>query len=303
MDNKPLSAAGNIHWHVAFYQAIQAELIGYQNVLDFKYEYQLTAEPLRIDTLVILKSPEVRIEKNIGQIFRRINICEYKSPEDHLSVKDFYKVYAYGLLFAALSPDVNLEELSLTFVGDKYPRELVRYLKEDWGCKVEEAEEGIYRIKGDRVPIQIIETKKLSPDGNRWLKELRRDLEAEEVKGILKERERIRGKTPLGAYYDAILRANPKVFLEAIKMSDDTMTLEDVLTETGILPKWLEQGREKGREEGREKGREEGREEGEEERALKVARNLLKKGWTPEETAETVELDITKIRTLAAGLN
>jgi hypothetical protein len=122
MDNKPLSAAGNIHWHVAFYQAIQAELIGYQNVLDFKYEYQLTAEPLRIDTLVILKSPEVRIEKNIGQIFRRINICEYKSPEDHLSVKDFYKVYAYGLLFAALSPDVNLEDLSLTFVGDKYPK-------------------------------------------------------------------------------------------------------------------------------------------------------------------------------------
>jgi predicted transposase/invertase (TIGR01784 family) len=74
-------------------------------------------------------------------------------------------------------------------------------------------------------------------------------------------------------------------------MSDDTMTLEDVLTETGILPKWLEQGRE------------EGREEGEEERALKVARNLLKKGWTPEETAETVELDIAKIRTLTAGLN
>jgi hypothetical protein len=270
-----------IHWHVAFYQAVQAELIGYQDVLDFKYEYQLTAEPLRIDTLIILKSPEVRIEKNIGKIFKRVNICEYKSPDDYLSVKDFYKVYAYALLFAAHSPDTGVEDITITLAGSRYPRKLIKYLT-GLGCTVEEKEEGIYQVKGILVTMQIVETKKLKADGNKWLKGLRRDLEAEEVRGILKARGELGGKTPLGAYYDAILRGNLGIFREAIRMTDEIMTLEDVLEETGLTSKWLEQGRE----------------EGVEEKALEVARNLLKRGWTLEEIAETVELDISKLRTL-----
>jgi hypothetical protein len=268
---------------VAFYQAIQAELIGYQEMLTYQYEYQLTREPLRVDTLIILKKPELRIEKNIGRIFRRANIWEYKGPGDDLTVKDFYKVYAYGLLYAAMTPGIWAEDLTLTFVGERYPRGLVKYLKGEWGYKVEEEEEGIYQVKGDRIPIQIIETKKLNREGNRWLKELRRGLEVEEVRAILKEQEKVEGKTPLEAYYDAVLRANVKALWEAIQMGEDTMTLEEVLTKAGFLHKWWEQGRKTGREE--------------------VARNMLKKGFSPEEIAEITELDLSKLQTLAVGLN
>jgi hypothetical protein len=41
-----------IHWHPAFFQAIQLELADYRDILEFKYEYQLTSEPLRVDTLI-----------------------------------------------------------------------------------------------------------------------------------------------------------------------------------------------------------------------------------------------------------
>lgn len=71
------------------------------------------------------------------------------------------------------------------------------------------------------------------------------------------------------------MQANPKVFEEAIATAEDTLTVEDVLMRTGILPKWIDRGREE------------------------VARNLLKRGWNVEEIAETVELDIERVRTLA----
>jgi ribosomal protein S11 len=113
------------------------------------------------------------------------------------------------------------------------------------------------------------------------LKDLRRGLEREEVSSILKKSSVLIKKMPLDAYLYALIQANPKVFEEAIEMSNDTMTVEDVLMRTGILPKWINRGREEGREE--------------------VARNLLKKGWNIEEIAETTELDIEKVRTLAAS--
>ncbi|MDR0653411.1 MAG: hypothetical protein LBG12_08925 [Synergistaceae bacterium] len=71
-----------IQWHPAFYEAIQAELVEYRDVLHFEAEHQLTTEPLRIDVLIIRKQPDAVIRKNIAAIFRTINICEFKSPDD-----------------------------------------------------------------------------------------------------------------------------------------------------------------------------------------------------------------------------
>jgi hypothetical protein len=44
------------------------------------------------------------IKKNIGVIFREHNLLEYKSPDDCVSVEDFYKVYGYACLYAAAFP-------------------------------------------------------------------------------------------------------------------------------------------------------------------------------------------------------
>jgi hypothetical protein len=60
----------------------------------------------------------------------------------------------------------------------------------------------------------------------------------------------------LDAYLYALLQANLHVFKEVMKMAKDKMTVEDVLMETGILPKWINLGREEGREEERKRARE-----------------------------------------------
>jgi hypothetical protein len=59
-----------INWHQAFYGALHLELNEYRFCLKFETEHQLTAEPLRIDVLIIKKKPETVIKKNIGAVFR-----------------------------------------------------------------------------------------------------------------------------------------------------------------------------------------------------------------------------------------
>ena len=59
-----------IPWHSAFVEALQLELEAYQDALEFFPEYQLTAEPLRIDCVVIKKAKDAVITKNIAAIFR-----------------------------------------------------------------------------------------------------------------------------------------------------------------------------------------------------------------------------------------
>jgi hypothetical protein len=91
-DEKRNAKDSGIQWHPAFYQAIMLELEQYKGVLQFTPEYPLTTEPLRVDVLIIKKEKDVTIEKNIAAIFRSDNVVEYKSPEDYVSVADFYKV-------------------------------------------------------------------------------------------------------------------------------------------------------------------------------------------------------------------
>lgn len=49
----------------------------------------------------------------------------------------------------------------------------------------------------------------------------------------------------LDTYFQTLLQANPKIFLEAVEMLRK-VTFEGVFTEAGILPEWMEQGRQQG---------------------------------------------------------
>jgi hypothetical protein len=110
-----------LSWHPAFFEAIQMELDEYSQDLQFIAEYPLNTAPLRIDVVIIKKSRDVPIEKNIASIFRKDNIIEYKNPQDYVSVDDFYKVYGYACLYQSLNK-ADMKELTISFVESRYPR-------------------------------------------------------------------------------------------------------------------------------------------------------------------------------------
>jgi hypothetical protein len=274
-----------ISWHPAFFEAIKMELEEYSQYLQFISEYQLTAEPLRIDVLIIRKSKDIVIKKNIASIFLKDNIVEYKSPDDYISVKDFYYVYGYAGIYQSLKGN-DIKEITMTFVGSGHPRELLAHLEKERGYTVEEKWPGIYIISGDIMPIQIIDNRKLSEDENLWLRDLDNRLKVPELRRIAAEAQK-RGKAAqIRAYLDVIARANKESLQEAV-MSDSALTLEKIFKDAGYIDKWIAEGKA------------EGEARGKEEKAAEIAKNLLKYGFSPEKTAELSGLDLAKIKTLS----
>jgi len=282
MENKKPQGgkSSRLSWHPAFFQAVQLELSDYSDSLEFKYEYQLTAEPLRIDLLIVKKPKRLTVDKNIARIFRTDNIFEYKSPEDYLSVKDFLKVYAYANLYAANTPDIELSDVTITFVENKYPRKLMKYLTCTRGYNVEEISPGIYAVSGDYIPIQVIESKKLPENENLWLKSLTNDLETRNLHAILEKGKKQERQTPFDAYFDVILRANNKIFLEVLTMY--APTLEEILTEAGVLPEWAARRDARAKAEGK----------------AEVARNLHAMNIPVEMIAQAVQMPVEKVNAL-----
>ena len=217
------------YWHPAFFAGIQIELEEDADNLVFENEHQLGTKPMEIDVLIIKKETDRPVKKNIGRIFKKHNIIEYKSPDDSLNVDDFYKVYGYTCFYKADARYVNsipADELTITFVAEKYPRKLIEHLKNVKKYRVEEKEKGIYYVYGDLIPIQILITKKLSAEENLWLKSLTNKLNETAAAEKLIENYMDHKESSLHrSMIETIMRANQKLFQEVNGMSDIFMEI------------------------------------------------------------------------------
>jgi hypothetical protein len=213
---------------------------------------------------------------------------EYKSPDDYLALADFLKVYAYANLYTAITPSVDFADITLTFVESRYPRELLDYLQKERGYTVEEKWPGIYIIKGDILPIQIIDNRRLSGEENIWLKDLDNKLELPELRRITaKIWDQGKDKAVrIKAYLYVIKKANLKSLLEAGKMGDCELTLDELwdelLIESGFAARWEAKGEAKGREEG----------------VFSIAQNMVKLGLPIETVISATQLDPKKVKEL-----
>jgi len=234
MEIKTKNGGGRLSWHPAFFEAIQMELDEYSEHLQFIHEHQLTTEPLRIDVLIIKKSGHIPIRKNIAVIFREWNLLEYKSPGGYVSVEDFYKVYGYACLYAFINK-VPMNSLTISFVESRYPRKLVMHLQNERGYAVAETSPGIYTIKGDVLPIQIIDSRKLSVEENLWLKSLNCGHNGVTIARLNREIDRKDRPARLRAYLYTIISANKEAAKEASEMGNK---FDEFVEETGLAAKW-----------------------------------------------------------------
>ena len=218
-----------LQWHPAFYAGIQIELEDEADKLTFEREYPLATKPIVIDVLIIKKNTEEKIRKNIGRIFRRYNIVEYKSPKDYLSINDFYKVYAYACHYVSLSKkmnDISAEELTITFVSFGYPNKLIKYLRKTRGLEICKVDDGIFYILGDLFPIQLIVTKQLSSENNLWLSCLTNELKGHSIiNRISSEYKKHRRNELYKSVMNIIIRANNKQFKEERNMCEAILEL------------------------------------------------------------------------------
>ena len=213
-----------LQWHPAFQAVLQIEFAEEAEHLQFLKEYNLTDSPLRIDTLIVKMEAGVRLRKKIGRIFRRYNIIEYKGPKDSHTVNSFFKVNSYaGLLQSGTRREREIppEEITITLVGNHYPRKLIAFLKTRYGVRVENPYPGIFYIEGLLFPVQVLVQRKLEQGENLWLNCLRQDLDGTKDVEALARAYKGKDKDPLySAAMDLIVRANRKVYEEGMRMCD-----------------------------------------------------------------------------------
>ena len=222
-----------IHWHPAFQASIQIEFEAEAEKLTFEPEHLLSKKPMQMDELIIKVAENEAIHKNIGRIFRRYNIIEYKSPDDNLTINDFYKVYGYCCFYQSDTDkicEIPPDELTITFICNHFPRRMVQHLKEFRGLDISHVEAGIYYITGDAFPIQLLVTRELDPKENLWLQSLRNNMsEPEEIETLLREYETKKSSKLYQAAMEVITRAN----WDAVKEVKETMceALKELMAE------------------------------------------------------------------------
>ena len=217
-----------LQWHPAFYAGLQIELAEDAENLIFENEHQLGTKPKQIDVLIIKKESEKPVKKNIGRLFRKYNIIEYKSPEDYLSLDDFYKIIGYDCFYkadAAITNSIEIEELTVTYVCHHYPRKLMKHLIHS-GYQIKQAGAGIYYIKDMLFPIQIILTSSLSKSENLWLSSLTDTLtETDTAQKLLEEYNRHKQDSRYESMMDLITNANLKLFKEMDYMCETLLNI------------------------------------------------------------------------------
>ena len=250
-----------LQWHPVFFAGIQIELEDEADKLTFEREYALSTKPMLIDVVIIKKNTEGAIKKNIGRIFKKHNIVEYKSPDDYLSIDDFYKVYGYACFYkssASKQDYISANELTITFVSKSYPRKMVKHLKKIKGYSIKQVDKGIYYIFGDFFPMQLIVTSRLSSKNNLWLSSLTNDLkERGIVNTISNEYKKHKREELYKSIMNVIIRANKTVFKEERDMCEAILELfeDEVNIRTA-------KARNEGKIEGKIEGRLEERKEG-----------------------------------------
>ena len=184
------NAPDKLQWHPAFCAAAGLEFHEDIERLELKPEYNLSKEPIRIDLLIIKDREYDQIKNEIGHIMRTYNVIEYKSPEDALTIDDFYKTVGYACLYKGYGEHVDavpINELTVSIFRGNRPEKMFLTLQK-YGHKIEEKYPGIYYVTEHLpFPAQIIVTQELEPGEHRSLRILSNHEKKEDVEGLLKK--------------------------------------------------------------------------------------------------------------------
>jgi hypothetical protein len=133
----------------------------------------------------------------------------------------------------------------LSFIESRYPKKLLDHLRNMRGFAVEKAAPGIYTVRGDVLPIQVIDSSRLPAEENLWLKSLTNRLDVSAFNRLSGEVTRQGKDARISAYLQVIAQANPEAIKETMEMGK-TLTLEKVLEDAGWIAKWEARGEAKG---------------------------------------------------------
>ena len=287
------NAPDKLQWHPAFCAAAGLEFHEDIERLELKPEYNLSKEPIRIDLLIIKEGRTGQIKNEIGHIMRTYNVIEYKSPEDALSIDDFYKTIGYACLYKGYGEYVDavpINELTISIFREARPEKMFLTLQR-YGHKIEERYPGIYYVTEYLpIPAQIIVTQELEPGEHRSLKILSNHAKKEDVEEFLRKAEGMntsRDRQNVEAVLQVSVRANDELYREIRRDANMCDALRELMKDD------LEDARKMGE----AKGKAEGKIMGE----AKIILKMNHSGMSPENIASITGKDLDEIHAILEG--
>ena len=164
---KELNATLRSDWYAGFEALLRIDTHKYGSRVRIDTEVELGAMPPRTDYMIITEDEMVEWDKSIFQIFRKINIIEYKNPKAELNMRAIYKVVGYAELYigsAEHEGERPYNQVTISIFCDSKNDKLFAEL-ENTGRIVSGAAQGIYHVSGfTDFPLQIVVTSELAGD-------------------------------------------------------------------------------------------------------------------------------------------
>jgi len=236
--SEPNKPTDRMYWHGIFYEVAELELSDYKDQLRIENEHLLSKQALQIDVLVIKKDKDLTIEKNIGRAFKEYNILEYKSLADKLEPNDYLKGIAYGLIYASFN-DIEVDDITITFIIPKLNNKLRSYLIEHRGYEIIEIETGIHQIKGDSFTTQIIEQEKLSSDSNLFLSNIKKNIPKQDVEKMILSLDQQGTLNNKSRVVQMLVQTSFDSFKEVMDMNAD-LTLDEAMEKLKDTGTWYQ---------------------------------------------------------------
>ena len=295
------NAPDKLQWHPAFCAAAGLEFHEDIERLELKPEYNLSKEPIRIDLLIIKEGRTGQIKNEIGHIMRTYNVIEYKSPEDALTIDDFYKTVGYACLYKGYGERVDavpINELTVSIFRAKRPEKMFLTLQK-YGHKIKEKYSGIYYVT-ERLPfpVQIIVTQELEPREHRSLRILSNHAKKEDVEEFLKEVEKMntpRERQNVEAVLQVSVKANDELYREIRRDANMCDALRELMKDD--IEREVSAARKLGESEGEVRGKAMGEVVGE----AKIILKMNHSGMSPENIASITGKDLDEINAILEG--
>lgn len=182
---------------------------------------------------------------------------------------------------AARVEGIPSDELTMTLVSTGYPRRLMDHLQTERGYRIETVGEGIFYIKGDYFPIQVIITSQLSGKENMWLKSLTNKLDGtSDARTLIREYGIHKENRLYQSVMEIIVRANTEQFQEVRGMCNALLEL---------MKDEIDAAMRDGRQRGMQQGIKEGIQQGMQQEIQDLIREFLEElGEVPEQLREQI---------------
>ena len=287
------NAPDKLQWHPAFCAAAGLEFHEDIERLELKPEYNLSKEPIRIDLLIIKDRECDQIKNEIGHIMRTYNVIEYKSPEDALTIDDFYKTVGYACLYKGYGEYVDavpINELTISIFRETRPEKMFLTLQKQ-GHTIEEKYPGIYYVTEHLpFPAQIIVTQELEPREHRSLRILSNHAKKEDVEEFLKEVEKMntpRERQNVEAVLQVSVKANDELYREIRRDANMCDALRELMKDD--IEREVSAARKLGESEGEVRGE------------AKIILKMNHSGMSPENIASITGKDLDEINAILEG--